>query len=324
MDEFAIIQKYFANVPQGAGVSTGIGDDCAIVSPPEGCNLVMSIDTMVEGVHFPKDTQAERIGARVISGALSDLAAMGARPLWFTLSLTMPNANEEWLEGFTAGMMTIANRHECALIGGDTTRGPLSITVQVHGSTIPGKELTRSGANPEDIIYVTGELGDGAAALAVLLSQLTVTPSTYSYLLKRFFAPTPKIREGELLVDVASAAIDVSDGLYSDLLKICEASGVGAIVDVALVPTSRHWSELVNEDRRLAWALSGGDDYQLCFTVPKKRVPQVESWIQSGQIVATPIGKITNSMELCVVKKGNPFPEPKPGYDHFGGDDLGQ
>lgn len=317
MDEFAIIQKYFFNAPQSADVSAGIGDDCAVVQLPEGCHLAMSIDTMVDGVHFPVDTTPDRIGARAMSGALSDLAAMGATPLWFTLALTLPKADSDWLESFTEGLLAIANRHECCLIGGDTTRGPLSITIQVHGSVKPGKALQRSGAQPDDIIYVTGNLGDGAAALAVLNKEMTVSPGVFSYLLKRFFAPTPKISEGKMLVDVATSAIDISDGLYADLTKVCNSSGVGAIVDVTRLPISEHWRDYTSEDQRLAWALGGGDDYQLCFTVPRKHVGLLDEWIKTGTIVATPIGKITNSQEVVLAKKGKTYNLINKGYDHF-------
>ena len=250
--------------------------------------------------------------------ALSDLAAMGARPHWFTLALTLPQADPAWLTGFSDGVFSIANRHECCLIGGDTTRGPLCISVQVHGSVAPGKALRRSGAKPDDIVYVTGNLGDGAAALAVIEKKMTVSTGVFSYLLKRFYAPTPRITEGEMLVGTASAAIDVSDGLYADLSKICQASAVGALVDVSRLPISEHWRNYTTEGKRQEWALTGGDDYQLCFTVPREQVAEVESWIREGRITATPIGKITRKQDLLLVKNGRPYELERKGYDHFG------
>lgn len=317
MDEFALIQNYFARAMVSEDVITGIGDDCAIVNPPADRHLVMSIDTMVEGVHFPVGTGAERIGVRVMCAALSDLAAMGAQPLWFTLALTMPSADPEWLAAFSDGLFSIANRHECCLIGGDTTKGPLTITVQVHGSVAKGKALRRAGARPDDIIYVTGNLGDAAAALAVLEKKLTVSPGVFGYLMKRFFAPTPRLREGELLVGTASAAIDISDGLYADLNKICEASAVGAMIDVSRLPISELWRDYTSESKRLQWAISGGDDYQLCFTVPREHVGKLEGWIKDGDITATAIGKITNKFGVVLVKDGKSYEVEPKGYDHF-------
>ncbi|MBC6904028.1 thiamine-phosphate kinase [Saccharophagus sp. K07] len=318
MDEFDLINTYFARAPLGTDVLLGIGDDCAIVQPPEGRQLVMSIDTMVDGVHFPHGTAPERIGVRAMCAALSDLAAMGARAHWFTMALTLPESDPEWVSAFAEGVFSVANRYECSLIGGDTTKGPLCVTVQVHGSVEPGKALRRSGARPDDVIYVTGNLGDGAAALAVIQKQLTVSAGTYSYLLKRFYAPTPRIPEGEMLVGMASAAIDVSDGLYADLGKICEASGVGAVVEVTSLPISEHWRSYTTEGQSQQWALTGGDDYQLCFTVPSEHAPRLDSWIAEGRINATAIGRITHKQELLLVKNGKPFELERRGYDHFG------
>lgn len=318
MDEFSLIQTYFARAMVSDDVVIGIGDDCAIVNPPPGKQLVMSIDTMVEGVHFPVDTSPGRIGVRVMCAALSDLAAMGAQPLWFTMALTIPKADPDWLSEFVDGIFSIARQHECCLIGGDTTRGPLSITIQVHGSVEKGGALRRSGARPDDLIYVTGNLGDAAAALAVLQKQMTVSPGVSGYLMKRFFAPTPRLREGEMLRGMASAAIDVSDGLYADLAKVCEASAVGALVDVGRLPISNLWCDYTSEDKRLRWALSGGDDYQLCFTVPREHVARLESWIKDGKMTATAIGRITNKLEVMLVKDNKPYTVEPKGYVHFG------
>lgn len=318
MDEFGLIQRYFARAQVGGDVLVGIGDDCAVVRPPADRHLVMSIDTMVEGVHFPVGTRPERIGARVMCAALSDLAAMGAQPHWFTLALTIPHADPDWVSEFSDGVFSISKHHECCLIGGDTTRGPLSISVQVHGSVAPGKALRRSGALPGDIVYVTGNLGDAAAALSVIQKEMTVSASVMAYLHKRFYAPTPRILEGELLVDTASAAIDISDGLCADLSKICEASAVGALVDVSRLPISELWRNYTHEGKCLAWALSGGDDYQLCFTVPRTQVAKVESWIKQGKLFATAIGKITSKPGLLLMKNGKAYEPESRGYNHFG------
>lgn len=317
MDEFALIQNYFARAQVGADVRTGIGDDCAVVSLPPGRDLVVSIDTMVSGVHFPAEAEPEKIGVRVLSAALSDLAAMGARAHWFTLALTLPEADADWLAAFSDGLFSVANQHECSLIGGDTTRGPLCISVQVHGSVPAGNALRRSGAHPGDIIFVTGNLGDGAAALAVLKKDMTVRTKAFEYLLKRFYAPTPRLREGEMLLGTASACIDISDGLYADLSKICEASGVGAALDLGRLPGSALWKEYTHEDQRYRWMLAGGDDYELCFTVPKAHLPQLDQWIRDHKLVATPIGKITNKQGMHLVKNGQPYVLDQRGFNHF-------
>lgn len=318
MDEFTLIQNYFARAQVGTDVRTGIGDDCAVVALPPGRDLVVSIDTMVEGVHFPVATEPEKIGVRVLSAALSDLAAMGASAHWFTLALTLPEADPNWISAFSDGLFSVANQHGCSLIGGDTTRGPLCISVQVHGSVPAGNALRRSGAHPGDIIYVTGTLGDGAAALAVLNKDLTVRTSVFDYLLKRFYAPTPRLREGEMLLGTASACIDISDGLYADLSKICAASGVGAAVDLGRLPGSTLWREYTHEDQRYRWMLAGGDDYELCFTVPKAHLPEIEHWIRDHKLAATPIGKITHKLGMHLVKNGQPYTLEHQGFNHFG------
>ena len=318
MDEFSLIQKYFSRGHISNDVIVGIGDDCAIVEPPVGRQLVMSIDTQVAGVHFPMDAEPGQIGARALCTALSDLAAMGATAHWFTLALTLPDADPDWLSGFSDGMMAVANQHGCCLIGGDTTRGPLCISIQVHGSVPSGGALQRSSAAPEDIIFVTGHLGDGAAALAVIEKKLTVGPAAFEYLINRFYNPIPRLREGVLLLGTATAAIDISDGVLADVRKICEASGVGAVVDVNRLPVSERWRDGVNEDKRREWALAGGDDYELCFTVPRASLHVVDTWIRKHKIVATPIGKMTNRQGVVLMKDGKNYELQKEGFDHFG------
>lgn len=317
MDEFEVIKNYFSRGSISDDVRTGIGDDCAIVSPPSGRDLVMSIDTMVEGVHFPKGAKAKGIGSRAMATALSDLAAMGARPHWFTLALTMPETDEHWLSDFSDGLFSVANTHECCLIGGDTTRGPLTITVQVHGSVETGKAIRRAGAQPDDMIFVTGCLGDGGAVLKLMSCDITVRPDAQEYLYERFYNPRPRIQEGEMLSGVASAAIDISDGLLTDLEKLCRASGVGAVIDTDRLPISKLWRESTEDDKALHWALSAGDDYELCFTVPKKHFGVVEQWIKDGRLKATPIGKITNNLDVSVVRHARAYNVESKGYMHF-------
>lgn len=318
MGEFELIRQYFARGGTSEDVVTGIGDDCAILRMPAGHDLAVSIDTMVSGVHFPDDTPPGKIGGRVLGAALSDLAAMGANPHWFTLALTLPKADNQWLADFSDGLLDAANRYGCCLVGGDTTRGPLCVTVQVHGSVAPGAVMRRDGANPDDVVYVTGTLGDGAAALALLQKKLTVCPSSYDYLMRRFYSPAPRLQEGALLVSVASSAIDISDGLCADLAHVCEASGVGALVDITRVPVSAYWKDYVNEDKCYQWALSGGDDYELCFTVPRKQVGQVEQWIKAGKLAATAIGKVVSKPGIVLAREGRAYSLKNRGFNHFG------
>ncbi|WP_054112751.1 thiamine-phosphate kinase [Marinagarivorans algicola] len=317
MDEFALIRQNFAKAIINDSVALGIGDDCALLIPPAGKQLAVSMDTLVEGTHFPKGAPAKRIATRALATALSDLAAMGAEPLWFTLGLTLPNANQQWVGDFCDGLLEFADTHQCTLVGGDITRGPLTITVQVHGSITPGQALCRSGAQPDDIIYVTGSLGDGAAALAVLQQNITVRKAAQDYLVDRFYKPTPRIKEGRLLSTIAHAGIDISDGLYADLSHICQASGVGALIDVNRIPLSPYWGNKVSRDKALAWAISGGDDYELCVTVPRTQVATLETWIKSDRINATAIGKITHKPEIYMVNKGKTMAFDIEGYKHF-------
>ena len=317
MDEFALIRQYFAKATQNESVALGIGDDCALLIPPVGKRLAVSMDTLVEGVHFPVGAPAKDIATRALATALSDLAAMAAEPLWFTLGLTLPAANEAWISDFCDSLLALANTHQCCLVGGDLTRGPLTLTVQVHGAVEQGQALRRSGAKPDDIIYVTGNLGDGAAALAVLQQKITLRKNAQDYLYQRFYNPTPRLREGQLLASLAHSAIDISDGLYADLTHICQASAVGAMVDVNRLPISEHWCKNVSREQALTWAISGGDDYELCFTVPRSQTPLLETWIKSGRINATAIGKITHKPEVYMVNNGKAMALATEGYKHF-------
>jgi thiamine-monophosphate kinase len=318
LDEFGLIRRYFAGAtPITPDVILGVGDDCALLQVPAGQYLAVSMDTLVESVHFPKNAPAKDIATRALCTALSDLAAMGAKPLWVTLGLTLPSADETWISAFCEGLTQVCEEHAVVLVGGDMTRGPLTISVQVHGSVEPGKALCRQGARPDDVIYVTGQLGDGAAALAVLQQRLTVSPSCYDYLYKRFYRPQPLWRQAQMLVGIASSAIDVSDGLLADLQHLLNASGTGALVDLGRVPVSPLWRDYVDSGQRERWALCGGDDYQLCFTVPRDKVPTLEHWVQESRLQAKAIGKITHKPGLITIKNGVQVQIPQRGYNHF-------
>ncbi len=323
MTEFELIYRYFAGqqtatgYAEPLGVRLGIGDDCALLAPPPGKLLAVSLDTLVAGTHFPENARPGQIATRALATALSDLAAMGAEPLWFTLGLTLPQADEAWIAEFSQHLFAFANTHGCTLIGGDTTRGPLAVTVQVHGAVAPDSRMKRSDAQADDVIYVTGHLGDGAAALAFLQSRFAVGPKAAHYLTQRFYAPCPRWREAQSLAPHVHAAIDISDGLFADLGHICHASGLGARIDVNRLPLHPLWVDQADHDTAIAWALTGGDDYELCFTVPRTQVAAVEALIQHHQLTATAIGKMTESPGLYVFNHGKAMEWDLSGFQHF-------
>lgn len=318
--EFQLIKQFFqreqAEQP-AEGVLLGIGDDCALLQIPAGKQLAVSVDTLVAGVHFPLDADAELIAERALRTNLSDLAAMGADPLWFTLALTLPAANEDWLRSFSRGLFACAREYKIALIGGDTTSGPLTITIQVMGAVSPGTAMRRDGANIGDFVLVTHNLGDGAAALAVIQNRINCDESSASYLHERFYRPTPRLRESGLIRELASAALDISDGLVADLQHICDASDVGAIIDVENLPLSSAVQTLNNQTQALEWALSGGDDYELCFTVAPEKMADIAMLIAQGKLNATVIGEIIPGDKVICECDGEPYELTRTGYQHF-------
>ncbi|MGQ9426820.1 thiamine-phosphate kinase [Gilvimarinus sp. F26214L] len=317
LDEFELIEKYFHRQLGGYGVLLGIGDDCALLQIPEGKALATSMDTLVADRHFPGNGDPELIAQRALRVNLSDLAAMGAEPLWFTLGLTLPSADPYWLEGFSRGLQGAADQFRCTLVGGDTTRGPLTITIQVMGAVEPKRALTRGNARPGDIIYVTGTVGDGAAALAVLQREFQVGKAAFDYFMAHYYRPLPRLREAQALAGIASAAIDVSDGLLQDLGHICEASGVGAVLQVERLPLSEALAKLAGFEQSIEWALAGGDDYQLCFTVSQQQRYKVEKLIADRKLTARAIGMIDKGRGVKCVHKGQPYSVKNTGYRHF-------
>lgn len=323
LNEFELIEKYFQKGLGAFGVSLGIGDDCALLQPPPAKSIATSMDTLVGGNHFPKNADPELIAERALRVNLSDLAAIGAEPLWFTLGLTIPSADHHWLDGFSRGLYQAANLYNCALVGGDTTRGPLSITIQVMGAVGLDNALLRSNAKVDDTIYVTGKLGDGAAAVAVIKQELRVGKAAFSYFMSRYYRPTPRLAEGQMLRGVANAAIDVSDGLMADLGHICRASGVGASIDLERVPMSEALTKLGSKEQVLKWGLSGGDDYELCFTVPPEQISKIEDLIKKKKLDATAIGEIQRGSDVTCLNKGEVLTVNKTGYQHFDVDSDG-
>ena len=273
VSEFTLIYRYFSALGRGEAVDLSVGDDCAILHLAPGERLATSVDTMVAGVHFPLDSFPEDIGFRAVSAAASDLAAMGARPLGMTLALTLPEADELWLHAFSEGIAAAAAECQLPLVGGDTTRGPLTITVQVLGALPAARALLRGGASQGDTVYVSGSLGDAAAALAVLAGEWLPGPEDAEYLLDRFNRPRARIALGRELLGRATAAIDISDGLLADAGHIAAASGVKIRIDPALLPLSPALASHPSREQVLRWALSGGDDYELCFCLPAGESP---------------------------------------------------
>lgn len=315
LGEFDIIARYFARKSTRSDVLLGVGDDAAVIDTHAGRKLVVAMDTIVEGVHFLAGADAADIGYRALAVNLSDLAAMGAEPAWMTLSLSLPSANEQWLDGFASGLFGLAEQYEVALVGGDTVRGPLVVTVQIAGWVEADAWMTRSGAKPGDALFVSGIPGEAAAGLAVIQRGLAAGESS-ALLKQRFLRPQPRIELGRQLRGVASAAMDVSDGLLTDLNKLCAASGCGAELNVDALPESAAMRALFSSDDILQFALAGGDDYELLFTLPPERA---KFFLNSSQLRdrVTQIGVITSENTVRCLRAGQPFSIQRTGYDHF-------
>ncbi|MBI3561906.1 MAG: thiamine-phosphate kinase [Gammaproteobacteria bacterium] len=318
--EFEIIRDYFTHPPRHPQeIILSVGDDAAVVRSPQGYDTVIAIDTLNEGVHFSKGTAAEDIGWKALAVNLSDMAAMGAMPKWFTLALSLPKAEAGWLSRFAAGLFELADQYEMDLIGGDTTRGPLSITLQIGGWVRSGKFLQRCGAQPGDQIYVSGSLGDAALALELLqASRLTKEPQQQP-LQQRLHRPSPRVALGMALIDMATSCIDVSDGLAADLGHILTASNVGARIIAAALPRSAMAQQVMPSLlQALPFMLHGGDDYELCFTVPQAQVHQVKQLSETLACPVTAIGEITLEPILRLVDAGGNEQSLAPlGYQHF-------
>ena len=319
LSEFALIDRYFRNSGyKRPDVRLGIGDDAALLDSPAGCDLVAAIDTLVDGVHFPHGCPAASVGHRVLAVNLSDLAAMGARPAWALLALTIPNIDESWLSEFAAGFSDLARSHDVALVGGDTTSGPLTATVQILGHVPRGQALLRSGARPGDHVFVSGTPGDAAAGLAVEQGRLQAATDTVTYLRKRFLFPTPRMALGKCLRGYASACIDVSDGLLGDVGKLAHASGCGVELSYKQIPVSEELVEAVGEGRARELALTGGDDYELCFTVSPEHVEKLCKELPPGRWGYSLIGTVRAAPGAVVTDGGNVMEFSHSGYDHFG------
>jgi thiamine-monophosphate kinase len=314
LGEFELIQRYFSGASSDASVALGVGDDCAILNCPPGQQLVVSIDTLVEGTHFLPDTPADQLAARLFGAAVSDLAAMGATPAWLTLALTLPAVDTDWLHAFSERLAQLCQQYGMVLIGGDTTRGPLTLSAQVHGFVPAGKALKRAGAQMDDLICVSGTLGDSRGGLETLLKG-ALSSDEVNYLQARFYAPQPRIELGVALRDKASAMIDISDGLLADLAHILAAGSatLGARIQLEALPLSPALTELYGEEQARQWALSGGEDFELCFTLPVAYLPILTSL----PVPVAVIGKVTAEPDITLFYRGEPCELVGSGYDHF-------
>jgi len=315
LNEFSLIERYFANIGSARYPAIlSLGDDAAVVSVPEGMQAVMSIDTLISGVHFPESTPAADIACKALAVNLSDLAAMAATPAWFLLSLSLPDFDENWLQSFSEGLKQTAEQYQVELIGGDTCRGPLSVTVQVTGLVEVGRQLTRDGARVGDKILVSGVLGNASLGLAHLQQRTVLPESIKDLCLSALKRPIPRLELVDFLGRHASSAIDLSDGLVGDLGHILRRSRVGALIRQADLPVN-HW---IKQNEAYAHALTGGDDYELCFTLASKFRPAVESWNQDNpDCLLTEIGEITHSGYTLI--EGNQAIDINDwcGYRHF-------
>lgn len=318
MGEFELIRRYFQfSTAEGDLLELGVGDDCALLNIPPNNQLAVTCDTLVAGVHFPADGPAGLIAHRALRVNLSDLAAMGAEPLGFFLALTLPECDDPWLASFSEGLAFDAARFNCPLMGGDTTRGPLSMTLTALGATPRGQALKRAGAREGERIFVTGCLGDARAGLLCIEEG-----RASSDLVDRYWQPTPQLTAGILLRNYASAALDISDGLLQDVGHIASASGLEAVIFAEQLPLSKSLLALVGHDKARLWGLSAGDDYELCFSVPAPRVAAMAQALSAAGISVTEIGQMrrpTHSGRAvrCIDAQGRDMIFEAEGYDHF-------
>ncbi|MGV2871266.1 thiamine-phosphate kinase [Colwellia sp. E150_009] len=318
MKEFELIKQFFTKqAVKRKDVLLGIGDDCAVVSSADKQNLVVTTDTLVAGVHFPLGTSPRAIGHKAVAVNLSDIAAMGAKPSWISLAITLPDVNDEWLSEFGAGVFELCEFYNVQLIGGDTTQGPLSITITAQGFTPEGDYLSRAGAKPGDWLYVTGDLGDAALALQHLKENILTEQDTIDHVQRKLDFPRPRVLAGQALREYASAAIDISDGLLADLGHLCQASNVGANVVLDAIPLSDAMKKSLLFDDAIDLALNGGDDYELLFTVSEDKKVGLETALSHTSVVITCIGQINASQTISTTLNNKPVPIKNSCFEHF-------
>ncbi len=313
INEFDIISHYFTRPKKRSDVMLSVGDDCALLSVPQGQLLAVSIDTLNENIHFLPDMPAHALGYKALAVNLSDLAAMGASPAWATMALTLPEVNDAWLKDFSEGFFSLASTFQVDLVGGNLSRGPRSVTIQVHGFIPPDQAIKRSTAKAGDLIFVSGHLGGAAAALCIYQKNIAISAEHKKSLNQAWYYPSPQIALGKKLIGLASSAIDLSDGLLGDLSHILTQSQVGAEIFIDKIPTHPLLATLFSQDEARHFALSGGEDFELCFTVPRNKLYQLPS-----DMPLTCIGKITEEKKLKLLDAhGEPYLTHKLGYTHF-------
>ncbi|RUO75282.1 thiamine-phosphate kinase [Idiomarina seosinensis] len=322
LNEFSLIEQYFLNnKKQRPDSIVGIGDDGAVTRVQPNHDLVTVTDTMVNGVHFDESTPPRAIGHKIVAVNLSDLAAMGAEPCWISLALTLPDADETWLSEFAAGLHEICQYYDCTLIGGDTTRGPLTVTVTAQGQVPAGEAITRSGAKPGDWLYVSGPLGDAGLGLDMTQQADMATGPHLQRLVERLYYPHPRVALGQTLRNVAGACIDISDGLLADLQHLLSSSGVAADIELDKIPLSLAMTETLSQDAAYKKALTAGDDYELCFTVEEHNRGRLETLTAHLKNKPICIGRITQLREPAIQFKlhGEVYELPLEyqGYNHF-------
>lgn len=321
LTEFELIRRYFSHPLRNTRL--GVGDDAALVRVRRGMELAVSTDMLVAGRHFFADTDPEKLGHKALAVNLSDMAAMGALPRWATLSLALPGIDAAWLGAFARGFMRLARSHGVDLVGGDTTRGPLNICVQIMGEVPVGRALIRAGARAGDEVWVSGQLGDAALALAALKKRVRLEPREIAAVAKRLHTPVPRVALGMALRNVARSAIDVSDGLLADLGHVCESSGVAAVIEYERLPASPVLRRHRDRPAARMALLAGGDDYELCFTAPPARRIQVERAASRAGVKVSRIGRIiaapAGAWGVAVTDRdGMPLKPGHTGFDHFG------
>lgn len=315
MNEFELIRQYFQR--PAANTLLGVGDDAALVMPTAGKALAVSSDMLVSGRHFFADADPYWLGHKALAVNLSDMAAMGARPRWFLLSLALPDVDEGWLEGFSAGLLSLADAHDVALVGGDTTRGPLNLSIQIIGEVAADKALRRDQALPGDDIWISGIVGEAALGLLYLQQQLHLPPALGTLALQRLHAPQPRVGLGLALAPYSRCAIDISDGLAADLSHICEQSGCGAQLSLAALPQSP-LLQSVDGDLRQQVMLAGGDDYELCFTAKPEYAAHIALLSQQLTLPLTRVGTIVAGSGVQLQQAdGSLLQRSFKGFDHF-------
>ena len=314
--EFEVIARYFTRPAENAVL--GVGDDCALVDVSNGMDLAVSTDTMVSGTHFFPDVDPETLGHKALAVNLSDLAAMGATPRWAMLAITLPRVDHDWLGAFAKGFFDLAEEFGVSLIGGDTTRGPLTMTVTIMGEVPAGAALRRSGAKVGNDIWVSGRIGDAALAVAHRHGKVVLTESDYHEAVMRLYEPTPRVPLGQALRGLATAAIDISDGLLADLGHICQLSKVGATVELPAIPVSAIGARHLASHEGLAAVVAGGDDYELCFTANPNSRESMEDLARMLDVPLTRIGQVKRGKGVSLVgADGKAIKVDGRGYDHF-------